>query len=279
MGTGVDLSETTDDQILPMIAVASAMANNYCSAPIGHDFRGGTVTDEKHHWDPGNVYRAGTTRVYPKHRPVKSVAGFRIDVTNTQYITISTNSLYINPAEGWVEPVALALTTAGMFGYALLPSIGLREPVARIAYDYGWQFEESNDLATVYSGSVLQLSNQFIDDSQEFALKKNGTELPSSSYDVDWNEGLVTVSGYDSTAVYSADYTHKLPWAIASATSLILSDLFGQQRIAGSGMLGLSGLKVEEIEIRQSAKVGLYSTPVNGAAARLLDPYVYLSWG
>lgn len=280
LGTGVDLTGLSDADILPSLIVASAMVNSCCNTPTDHDFRGGTITNEQHTWDVGNQWKLGSNRVYPFHRPVKTVSQMRIDITNTQYLLLDDpTKLYINTVEGWVEPVALSLTSIGLFGGSVLPSVGLREPVAKIDYTYGWEFAVSGEELTSYSEGVLQAINQFWFDSPVPVIYKNGTTLPSNQYEINLNEGIVTVSSYDSAAIYAADYSHPLPTSVARATAMVATDVMGQSAIAGAGMLGLSGIRVEEVELRQSSKVGLYTTPVNGAATLLLTPYKYFNWG
>lgn len=278
LGTGVSLP-TADSDLLPSLTAASAMVNSYCAAPVDHDFRGGSITSEQHPWDIGNQWHMGTTKVYPYHRPIKSVGQLQIDVTNIQHVTIASNELYANKVEGWVEPVVLALTTVGMFGMTILPGVGLREPVARLDYDYGWAFSSSNEELTSVSEGTLQALNQFWLDDPVPIIKKDGAVLPNTQYSVDGTEGIVTVSSYESTAIYTADYSYPLPLPIARATAMIATDIIGQSAIAAAGLLGMSGLRVEEVELRQSSKVGLYTTPVNGAAQLLLAPYKYLNWG
>jgi hypothetical protein len=276
MGLGVDLSGKSDAELESNLSIASEMVNRYCAAPYGHDFRGGTATDEKHRWNPGNVYKVGTTRIYPYHKPVKEVSGLVIDVTNTQRITLDAEDLYVNEREGWVEPVALAMTTAGVFGFSILPNVGLRIPIGRISYTYGWSFTVTDEELTTYSGNVLSGQNQFWVTEEEVILKQNGVTLAKGpDYSVDYTEGQVTVSNYVSADTYTASYTFPLPPAIGYATALIANDLQGQANFASQGMLGLSRLTVEEITIQQSAKFNFYATPVNGAAATLLDPFVY----
>lgn len=279
LGTGVDLTGMSDADILPSLTVAAAMTNSYCAVPTDHDFRGGSITNEQHGWDIGNQWKLPNNRIYPFHRPIREVTQLRIDITNTQYLLLDQPSnLYINLTEGWVEPVALSLTSAGLFGGSVLPSVGLREPVAKIDYTYGWSFAVIGEELTSYSSGTLQAVNQFWFDDPVPLIKKNGTTLPTDQYEVDYAEGIVTVSSYDSSAIYSADYSHPLPVALARGSAMIATDVLGQSAIAGAGMLGLSGIRVEEVELRQSSKVGLYTTPVNGAARLLLAPYVYLNW-
>lgn len=278
LGTGVDLSEITDDRILPSLVVASAMTNRYCATPVDHDFRGGLVTDERHVWNPGNNYRVGTQRIWPLHRPIKSVDHLQIDVTNTQYVSVSGSSLYMNPQENWIEPVSLGLTPIGLFGLGVLPALGLHEPVTKLTYEYGWEFTAVDEPLASYSGSMLMAPDQFWTD-DDVVIKMNGTAMAEADYEIDHYEGMVTVSGYDAEAMYSASYGYTLPRPIGLATALIATDVMGQQGLVGRGLVGLSSLQVEEISMRVSMRSGISNVPVNGAAASLLDPFVYLSWG
>jgi hypothetical protein len=280
LGTGVDLTGMSDADILPSLTIAAAMVNSCCAAPTDHDFRGGSVSLEQHTWDIGNQWKLGSNRVYPYHRPIKEVSQLRIDITTTQYLLIDDpTKLYVNNVEGWVEPIALALTSYGLFGGSILPSVGLREPVARINYTYGWQFDVIGEELTSYSEGVLQAINQFWFDDPVPVIYKNSVTLPTDQYEIDYTEGIVTVSSYDSTAIYAADYSHPLPTAIARAAGMVATDVIGQSNIAAAGLLGLSGIRVEEVELRQSSKVNFYTTPVNPAATLLLAPYKYFNWG
>lgn len=280
LGTGLDLSSTTDDRILPSLVIASAMTNRYCAAPVDHDFKGGSVTDERHAWDVGNAHRIARGRIYPNHRPIKTVDHLQIDVTNTQYVTISGSSLYVNPRENWVEPVALALTTVGLFGAGILPNVGLDTPVSKLTYEYGWEFDAIDEpLASYSGGSALMAPDQFFTD-DTVVVKKDGTTLTEvTDYTLDRYEGMVTVSDYDPLAYYTASYTYPLPRPIALAVSFIATDVIAQQGLVGRGLVGLQSIEVEEITLRVSRASGISQVPINLAAAKLLDPFVYLSWG
>lgn len=279
LGTGMTLP-ATDDGLLPALTVASATVNTYCAAPTDHDFRGGSVVAEQHRWDIGNAWKKGTTRVYPFHRPLKSASALQIDLTNTQYVSLSDpNTLYVNKTESWVEPVAVALTTAGMFGWQILPGIGLREPTAKISYKYGWSLESNDEMLASYSGDQFQAASQFWDSDVAPVIKKDGSELSSNEYSIDYVEGIVTIPSHDATSVYTASYTYSLPVAIARATALVATDYLAQTELAQKGMIGISQLTVEEITLRQSTTIGLYNQPVNVAAQMLLAPFRYTSWG
>ncbi len=274
-GSGVSLDSKTDAEISSKIAAASAYVNSYCCVPVGHDFRGGTVIDEQHEWDPGTTRTHGTYRVWPYHRPIISVESLSIDVTKNQYITFgSPDSLYIQFTEGWVEPVDLSLTAFGVFGYGVLPNIGLHRPVAKISYTYGWDFAAVDEPVAVTS-DALQAQNQFWTDA-EVVLKKNGI-IETTGFDINRREGRITLDALpDPDDEFAVSYHYPLPFEIAQATSMIVTELFGSSSIAASGLTGLSGIKVEEVELRQS-RASFMATGISPAAAILLDPYVVRS--
>jgi hypothetical protein len=276
LGTGVDLSSKTDAELAAHLDAASALVNAWCAAPDGHDFRGGTITGEKHRWEIGNVYKSGTQRIWPFHKPVKSVSALEIQVTNTQQITFSGGNLYLNEYDGYVEPIALGVTTAGMFGWAILPNVGMATPVGVVDYAYGWEFQATDEELFPYSGQLMA-GNQFWDQSQTVTIKKNGL-VQTSGFTIDYEEGTVTVSGGALPSdTWTATYSYPLPPGIARATGFVMDDLHGQSAIAAAGMIGLSGIKVEEVELRQSSRVNFAVQPINAAAATLLAPYRYVS--
>jgi hypothetical protein len=283
LGLGVDLSSRTDTELASILNIAAGLVNSYCSVPTNHDFRGGTVTLEQHVWDWGTTQTPLPLRVYPDHTPIRSVSELRIDVTNTQFISYTDpDQLYIHTDKGFVEPISLAASTVGMFGTYVLPSVGLRLPVAKLSYVYGWVFSAIDEELTTYSSSagIVQGQNQFWLDDPTVIVKKNGVTLTAGAqYTLDAFEGQVTVSSFDPTAIYSATYDYPLPGSIALATALVGTDVLGQTNINASGLLGLSGLRVEEVELRQSARTGFTVNAVSMAAKTLLAPYVYHNWG
>jgi len=279
LGSGAPLTGKTDAELSTHIAAASALVNAYCAAPAGHDFRGGSVTGETHAWDPGTVKTVGSFRVWPYHRPIQTVVSMEIEVTNNQRISfVNPDSLYVEPSMGYVEPVDLALTSFGVFGYGVLPNIGLKVPVAKLAYTYGWTFEAEEHIATASGTSELQAENQFWTD-DDVVVVKNGLTLPSGNYTLDRYEGTVTLSTPAAEGdEFVINYVHKLPTAIARATGVLVTEMIGAGSIAKAGLSGLSGIRVKEVELRQS-KASFIGTGMSPLAAAFLDPYVYRSWG
>jgi hypothetical protein len=275
MGTGVTLP--SDGVLLNHIASASALVNAYCCVPHGYDFRGGTVTGEQHVWDVGNIKRSPSNRVWPFNRPIKSVSSLSIEITNNQRISFSQEgSLYFHTTEGWVEPVDLALTTYGVFGYGILPNIGLRQPVAKIDYTYGYDFA-AEEMVAAQSGGVFVADNQFFTDEDIVLADPAGDVVLPADYTVNKTEGIVTLNTPpDIGDVYTLVYHYKVPPAVSRATALLVTELAGAASIASSGLTGLSGIKVEEVELRQG-KTNFLTTGISGPAASLLAPFVVRS--
>lgn len=275
MGTGVTI--TSDAVLSSHIASASALVNAYCCQPAGYDFRGGTVVGEQHVWDVGNVKRSPSNRVWPYNRPVKAVSSLSIEITNNQSISFTAaGSLYVHATEGWVEPVDLALTSFGVFGYGILPNIGLRQPVARLNYTYGHEFYAEDALAAE-SGGLMYADNQFFTDDAVVLKDAAGATIAAGDYEVDRTEGKITLD----TPVtignrYTLAYYYKLPPAVMLATAMLVTDITAATSIASSGLSGLSAIKVEEVELRQS-KGNFLSSGVSVPAQSLLAPYVVRS--
>jgi len=278
LGLGVDLSSALDTTLERHIATASALVNAACAAPPGHDFRGGTVTGEQHVWDLGNKYRPASNRVYPYHHPISSVAQLTVEITNTPTITLDADKLYVEPIQGYVEPIGLVVSIIGVIPLSEVPLVGLKQPVAKIDYSYGWNFTATDEVLTTQSGSALRGANQFWFTDEDVILKKNGVIESVGSYTVNYEEGHITPNSFDTTATYTATYHYPLPDAIPRATAIIMSDLIGYTNINASGLSGLSGIRVEEIELRQSSRAGFIATPISPAAQVLLEPYRYITW-
>lgn len=275
IGLGVDLSSTLDATLDQHIITASALVNATCAAPPDHDFRGGTVTSEPHEWDLGNKYRPPSNRVYPFHRPINAVTQLSIEMSNTPSVTLDAGKLYVEPIQGYIEPISLVVTTIGIIPLSAVPLIGLRKPVAKVDYSYGWNFTASDEPLSTQSGSALRGANQFWFTDEDVILKKNGSIVTGGNYSVNYTEGTITPTSYDPTALYTATYHYPLPPAIAQATAIVMSDLIGYSNINASGLSGLSGIRVEEIELRQSSRAGFIAVPVSAAAQVLLGPYRY----
>ena len=272
MGFGVDLSATEDSDLNRQLLVASGLVDRFCNQPRGHDFRGGSISQEKHRWEVSNGYAPGTQRIWVDHQPLISVSSFRIWVTNTQYLDVNADH-NLHLTEKYIEPV-IAASSIGVWSYSAIPVAGYVIPEARIDYTYGWRFDEVGEVLFPDGGLAFRASNQWWTSTDDVTVYLNGVELDPGDYTVDLDEGTVTLdAAFDLDDVVTADYTHKLPWEIRDAVGLVTTQLLGNKAIVEAGMQGISGIKVEEVEIRQSRDAQAAKTEVSGLAAELLAPY------
>lgn len=271
VGSGVDLSGKTDAELTAILQAASDAVNATVAAPDGYSFLGGSVTDEEHLWKlPSRVPRQTDGRLWPTYRPVLEVESLRIAVTKTQYIDFNSDQLFLQSDLDYVEPVAAPSTTAL---FTSIPPWLLTSPVAYLTYTYGFHQSVTDELMAVESGGSLRAGHQFWFTDEDVLLKKNGAIVLEADYEVDYDEGTILPDSPDETATWKASYHYKLPPGIAAATVLVATDIVGASAIAAAGMLGLSGIKVEEVELRQSSKVNYYVNPINAAANVYLARY------
>jgi len=276
MALGIDLSSKTDAELGSLIASASSEVNRYCAAPRGHDFRGGTVTREEHLWDVGNTHRRPSGRLWPKHgmgvMPITSCDQIDIYTTKTNYVRFTPNNIFYNSRLGYVEPIAAPITTAL---FTSIPPWLLTSPVAYIDYTYATEYEEADELLYPIGGKAYQAINQFWADA-DVTVKVDG--VTTTAYTVNRTEGQVIFTDVqDSSAEITVSYTHKMDFAIAMATGIIVTDLLGYSNINASGLGGLSGIRVEEIELRQSSRAGYNNIDLHPAAKQYLGSFIYVS--
>lgn len=286
MGQGIDLSAVEDQDLASQIQIASGLVNAYCNVDHEHDFRGGSVVGEEHPWKIGNYMWPESGRVFPLHQPLLALDLFRIHVTNTQYLEVPPARVHYHTFSNSLEPV-IAASSIGVWSYSAVPIAGYRVPYAAIDYDYGWLFTETDETLYPDGGIRWRSGNQWWTDAP-VELKVNGTVIDTAKYTVDRSEGTVDI---DDDAMLDLDisaseidtvratYQHKLPSNVMTATALIVTSLLGQQEIAAKGLLGLSGIRVEEVEIRQSRDAQSARDDIPGLAKELLRPYRRLSWG
>ena len=271
MGTGIDTTDISDATLQSILQSASAAVNAYCHAPQGYSFLGGHVIDEEHLWNVSTQWRPRpSTRVWPYMRPLGEVSNLRINVTRTQYVDFAPTQIFTNHSLGYLEPVAIPATMAL---YTSVPPWLLSQPVAYVTYDYGFSETVTDETMTSLSGGILQAAHQFWFTEEEVILKKNGVTVSGGAYAIDYDEGEITPTTPPAGETFQVSYKHRLPYGVVAATGLITTDMIGQSNIAASGLLGLSGIKVEEIELRQSAKINFQVQPVNAAAQLHLGPY------
>lgn len=287
MGSGVDLSEVDDQDLAAAILGASALVNSFCNVPVSYDFRGGTVTDEPHVYRMWNHMRPGSPRVFPDHSPLQTLSSFRIQVTNTQYLDVDPTKVFYDSSRNLLEPV-IAAASIGVWSYSSIPVAGFREPIIKISYTYGDVFSVTDERLFPDGGAVWRAQNQWWTDEDDVTVTVAGIELDPGDFEVDLDEGTVTIDDdaltdldidVDEADRVYASYIHKLPTSIMLATSLITTSLLGQRSIVSKGLQGLSGIRVEEVEIRQSRDAQAARDSIPGLAQTYLTPFKRFSWG
>jgi hypothetical protein len=260
MGTGFDLSGVEDHELRALLNRASSVVDSYCNVPglpDKYDFRGGTITEEEHEWlifnepvRPPLKFR----RFYFMHRPLRTVTDFKIYVTNRQYVDIENEDLFINNSEQYVEVVALAVTSVGIFGSMVIPNIGLYRPVARMSYTYGYRFKVTDEVIDATDGLTYRAENQWWVTTETITVKRNGATI-TTGFTTDAAEGTVTFTSPNAaTDVISVSYTYSLPEPISQATAIVMGHLLAERGFAAKGLSGIRNVRIAELEISRAGR-------------------------
>lgn len=281
MGFGIDLADIEDVELVSVLERASALAEGYVAAPRQFSFFGGTMTDEQHIWRVSeNPLELSQRRVWPYAWPIKEIASFRVNATNTQYVEVAPSELFINNADRYIEIVSLAFTNVGLFG-AGITAMGLMQPVASITYDYGYRFEARGEILYPTDARTYRATNQFWDTSENTpVIYVNGVAALVADYTLDTTEGTVLFDNQLAAEDrVTADYDYKLPEEIRDAVGHLATYLMSGREIQSRAMGGLQSLKVGEVSIvnpshrLDAATIG----DLVPQAAWLLDGYRFIS--
>lgn len=278
-GYGIDVSALSDAELRSHLIRASARVDSWCNlsrVPEETTFLGGRVVGEQHRWRPSERLEPvpGSRRVYLTRHPIRSLESFRIMFTTSYYIDLPISNLYVNRQEGWIEIVASQPTIIGFppVGYWF----GLAEPVVEVTYTYGWRFPIEREVCFQGGALTYFASRGMWDSASAVTVYVDGTAVSPSLYTIDYDDGSITFASSPGGTV-SVDYTARLPHAIPEATGLLAVDGIAQARQAARGLVGLSAMRVEEVEfrmLRPSDYVTKNGITIPAAAADLLAPYV-----
>lgn len=284
MGFGVDLTDVEDWEIRAKLVAASARVNTITAAPRlpqPHDFRGGTATDEEHFWNTGDGRAVAPQRsFFTWHYPVKTCSQMRIYLTNNRYIDIGETERYLT--QRTIEIVSLAMTASGIFGAAIVPEIGLLNPVVKMTYTYGYEVPWVNQVLedTTGTGLTYRAQDQWWTSEDDVTVYVDGVETAPDSIDLD--EGTVTFGSDQSGSLITADYTSKLPREIAMATGILAAEALGDRETRARGMSGLRSVRVGEIAIEKDTPMRggqTLVTPAQAEAESLLAGFRFFSAG
>lgn len=274
MGLGADLTEIENFELRSVLNRASHMVDAYCNVPLlpqRHSFRGGTITDEKHPWSP-------STRIYPWHKPVRTLSHMDIDATNQVYVRLQGNDLYIDQSGGYVEIVALAITPIGFFGATGL--VSLKDPVARISYTYGYDFAVRGEYLEATDAREYRAMNQFWWETPAPKVYVNGVH-ETTGFTINREEGTVIFdAAHSPDDLVSVDYNHPVPSPVAEATGIIATSLISDRDLISKGLGNLAEISIEEIKLRRdSRRTGSFvvADAVPDTAKALLNSYTFIT--
>lgn len=268
-GTGVDLSEVDTVAIRSAIARATAKVNSFCAVPVipqQYSFRGGTIVGEEHIYPTDEWERPRPFRLWPWHTPIRTVTDLRliwgVQGGNETFLDIDPDNLLISDL-GYVEVSSLNLSQL-VFGDAVMPYIGLHQPVFRIGYTYRYEFVVVDEYIEPVDGRTYQAQNQFWTDAA-VEVKVEGV-IQTTGFALDRREGWVVFDAMqDPDAAITVSYTYTLPNDVQQATSLLTARDIAEADLRAKGMEGLVSVRVKDVELRRA--VAAKSTGTSGSAA------------
>lgn len=285
MGTGIDLSEVEDVALRSAIARATAAVNAYCSVPStpqAYSFRGGTITDEEHIYTTDEWERPRPFRLWPWHQPVREVSSLKLiwGVQNNSetFLDIDPANLLISD-QGYVEISSLNLSQL-VFGDAVMPYIGLHQPVFRTSYTYGRRFVVTDEIAEPVDARTYQAENQFWT-SDDVEVKADGVVVDSADYTINRTEGWVVMDDQQPAGTeITISYTYSMPNEVQQATGLLTAKDLGESDLRAKGFEGLVSIRVKDVELRRATQAkaggtGGVAADISSDVVRLLDGLVF----
>jgi hypothetical protein len=279
-GTGIDLSEVETVALRSAISRATAKINSYCAVPVipqQYSFRGGSIVGEEHIYPTDEWERPRPFRLWPWHSPVRTVEALRlvwgVQGGSETFLDIDPDNLLISD-QGYVEVSSLNLTQL-VFGDAVMPYIGLHQPVFRTSYSYGYRFVSTDEYIEPVDGRTYQAQNQFWT-ADTVTVKVDGVEV-TTGFTLDRREGWVVFDAMqDPDAAITASYTYTMPNDIQQACVLLVARDIAESDLRAKGMEGLVSIRVKDVELRRA--VAAKSTGTSGSAADMpADAASYLS--
>lgn len=269
MGTGVDLSEVENVALRSAIMRASASIHSYCAVPVTpqqYSFRGGTITGEEHIYQTDAWERPRPFRLWPWHTPVRTVTSLKliwgIQQSSETFLDIDPTNLLISD-QGYIEISSLNLSQL-VFGDAVMPYIGLHDPIFRVSYTYGYTYVAIDDWCEPVDGRTYQAQNQFWT-ADPVEVKVDGV-VQTTGFTLDRTEGWILFDEMQAPdAAVTASYTYPMPNDIQQAAALIAAQEIGFSDLRAKGMEGLVSVRVKDVEIRRA--VAAKSTGTSGNAA------------
>jgi hypothetical protein len=282
MGFGIDLDAVEDSELRSVLRRASDRVNAITAAPglpVPHDFRGGSITAEEHHYRMGGINEAAQRSIRLWHTPIKAVSDLRILLTNSQGVVFDSTELMVFDKE--VEIVSLAMTSAGLFGSFIVPEIGLAQPRIQADYTYGYSVPIVKQILDATDGRTFRGQDQWWDSGEDVIVYDDeDSVIADTNYTVHHDEGTIEFgSNQDPDEIRKASFTTKMPPGIATATGILAAEALGDRETRTRGMSGLRSVRVGEIELEKEMQMRGGTTLVTPAVAEaesLLAPYRFI---
>lgn len=271
MGTGIDLSEVETIALRSAIMRATADINTFCAVPRlpqPYSFRGGTITGEEHIYRTDEWQRPRPFRLWPWHTPVRTVTSLRlvwgVQGGNETYLDIDPDNLLISD-QGYIEVSSLNLTQL-VFGDAVMPYIGLHDPIFRTSYTYAYRYVATDEIAEPVDARTYQAQNQFWT-ADDVVVKVDGV-TQTTGFTIDRTEGWVIFDVMQAPdAVVALSYVYTMPNDIQQACGVLVARDLGEADLRAKGFEGLVSIRVKDVELRRA--VAAKSTGTSGNAAEI----------
>jgi len=251
MGFGTE--DQDDAELRSIIQRATLSVDRYLGVPMvpqRFSFRGGTMVGEEHDFYQGNGVNEGPTyRFWTRAKPLKSVQQLRIYVTNSQYIDVAPEDLFV--AHDHIQVLTMSLNWSyGIWGAFNTPLVGLVQPIARIDYTYGYSFTTVDEYLSKTDGLTWRAENQFWDASA-VTVKVNGVAV-TTGFTVNKEEGIVVFgAALPAGSTVQASYGYPLIPEIPQAVGMSVADFIGNKQLVEKGMTGVQSLRVGDIAIER----------------------------
>ena len=274
LGSGVDLTGVTDDELGSMLMQSSRAVDNYCHSAFGLNL----VEMEQRPWSQSR-------RLYPYNTPLIAIRDLRLLIGSRQHAVISLRDIFINSTQGYAEVVSLATTISLS---AELISLGLGQIIAQYSYIYGTgEFDDSTANTAAVLGTdppSTGLESFDVTDGTRFQvddiIRIDDEHMMVTAVVVNTLTVLRGINNREDAHVSGADIYRMVsaaPDEVKIATGMVMGVHLAVLRQREASLLGVKNFLIGSYSVSYSTSVdsiggaGFYYIPAE--AERLLTPY------
>ncbi len=274
LGSGVDLTGVTDDELGSMLMQSSRAVDNYCHTAFGIN----VVEMEQQPWNQSR-------RLYPHNRPIIAVRELRLLIGSRQHAEISLRDIFVNSTSGYAEVVSLATTISLS---AELISLGLGQIIAQYSYIFGTgEFDDSTVNTAVALGTAppsTGLESFAVTDGTRFQMddiiRIDNEQMMVTTIVANTLTVLRGINNREDAHVNASDIYRMVsaaPDEVKIATGMVMGVHLAVNRQREEGLLGVKNFLIGSYSVSYSTSVdsiggaGFYYIPAE--AERLLQPY------